>query len=63
MSRATLSLESGSEDLEAWDSLGHVTLVDAVEDAFDVSFSAGEIVAFETLRDIHDALRGKTTAE
>jgi acyl carrier protein len=31
------------QDLKAWDSLGHIRLVSALEEAFDVRFSLEEI--------------------
>lgn len=56
VAREDLNLQSGNHSVGTWDSLGHVTLVDAVEEAFSVSFPATEIVGFETLQDIHDAV-------
>ncbi len=38
----------GRESLKAWDSLGHIRLVAAVEEAFDVSFTIEEIENFTT---------------
>ena len=56
MEPQALDLASGNRTVAAWDSLGHVTLVEAVEEAFEVAFSAEEIVGFERLGDIRSAL-------
>ena len=51
-----LTLDRGNTDIRTWDSLGHVALVEAVEEAFHVSFPVEDVVAFERLRDIKLAL-------
>lgn len=32
------------QDVETWDSVGHMTLVAALEDAFDISFDTDDII-------------------
>ena len=32
------------QDVEAWDSVGHMTLVAALEDAFDISLDTDDII-------------------
>ena len=38
-----LSDEVGPEQLEAWDSLGHVNIITAIEDEYDIEISPEEI--------------------
>ena len=40
----TLSMEN----LEEWDSVGHMMLITAVEDAFDIMLDADDIVSFDS---------------
>ena len=57
--RAAFSLESGPGDLPQWDSFAQVGLIAEVEARFGVSFDVEEITMFETLQDIHDAIRAR----
>lgn len=34
------------QDIPAWDSVGHMGLIAAVEDAFDIQFEADDIIEF-----------------
>jgi acyl carrier protein len=47
------------ESLEAWDSLGHIRLVSAIEEAFDVTFTLDEIETMTSVAQIVAALAGK----
>jgi acyl carrier protein len=47
------------EDLPAWDSLGHIRLVSAMEEAFDVSFSIEEIEEMTGVGRILDTILAK----
>ncbi len=44
--------EAGPGRLEGWDSLGHITLISAVENSFNVSFDMDEIIMIESLNDL-----------
>lgn len=35
--------ETTADDIEDWDSLNHITLIDAVENEFGVKFTMGEV--------------------
>ena len=47
------------EDLEAWDSLGHIRLVCATEEAFGVSFTIEEIETMTSVSRILDRIAEK----
>ena len=36
------------QDIEAWDSVGHMTLVAALEDAFDIMMDTDDIIDFSS---------------
>ncbi len=36
------------QDIEAWDSVGHMTLVAAIEDAFDIMLDTDDIIDFNS---------------
>jgi acyl carrier protein len=43
-------------DLDAWDSLGHVNLLLAVQKAFNVTFEAADMIEIESLADLRAVL-------
>jgi acyl carrier protein len=45
------------EDLKAWDSLGHIRLVSALEEAFDVRLSLAEIESLTSTARILECLQ------
>lgn len=51
-------LRKGTKSFEVpgWDSLSHVTVIMAVEDAYDVRFSTGDIVALQSVGDLERLL-------
>ncbi len=50
---------AGPGQIEGWDSLGHVTLISAIENSFGVSFDMEEIMMIESLTDIKRMLQLK----
>lgn len=36
------------QDIEAWDSVGHMTLVSAIEDAFDIMMDTDDIIGLDS---------------
>jgi acyl carrier protein len=56
---ADFSLDMVPEDVLRWDSLGHMTLVMDVEDAFGVHFEVDEITEMSSARKIVELLRTK----
>lgn len=52
--------ELSPETLEAWDSLGHIRLISALEDELQLSFTLDEIEAMNSVAKILAVLAGKT---
>lgn len=51
-----LSPETVSSDVEGWDSVGHIRLVLACEDAFGVRFAPSEVVGLNNLGELVAAI-------
>ncbi len=54
-----LTDETGPEDIDAWDSLGHVNIITAVEDEYDVEITPEEIPEISNIGDIKKLLQRK----
>ncbi len=46
-------------DFPAWDSVGHLSILSNVEEAFDISFEPEEMMDIEDVKDIVDAVNSK----
>tara|TARA_B100000963_G_scaffold356638_1_gene377128 strand:- start:20949 stop:21182 length:234 start_codon:yes stop_codon:yes gene_type:complete len=46
---SNLSLESAYEEVENWDSLGHVRIIGEIEDRLDIEFDIEEIIGQDTV--------------
>lgn len=46
-------------DFPAWDSMGHLAILNAVEEAFDISFEPEEMMEIEDVNDIVKAVEAK----
>jgi acyl carrier protein len=46
-------------DIDGWDSMGHITLVNSLEGEFHVSFDVDELMAMENVREIVRIIEGK----
>lgn len=46
-------------DFPAWDSVGHLSILSSVEEAFDISFEPEEMMEMEDVKDIVEAVKGK----
>lgn len=51
--------ETTASDIDEWDSLTHITLIAAIEDEFDIKFDMTEVVKFEKVGDMIDAIQKK----
>ena len=63
----SLSLDFKVEDLEynaipEWDSIGHMTLVSAIEDEFDIMLDAEDFQKATTISDLYDLVMEKANA-
>lgn len=56
---ANVTLESTIGDFPAWDSMGHLTILQQVEDELDVSFEPEEMMDLEDVNDIIKAVEAK----
>lgn len=46
-------------DFPAWDSVGHLSILSSVEEAFDISFEPEEMMEMEDVKDIVNAVNAK----
>lgn len=54
-----LTEETTAEDVEGWDSLSHVQLVAAMEEAFGIEFKSREILSWDNVGDLIDCIEKK----
>jgi acyl carrier protein len=59
---ATLTEESNSQNTPKWDSLRHIEVIFAMENAFHVRFTMPEIASLRKLSDIRQLLVSKNVA-
>ncbi|CCH27478.1 acyl carrier protein [Actinosynnema sp. NPDC047251] len=50
-------------DIDAWDSVGHMALVAAIEDEFDVQFETEQVIDLSSFKVAGDMLRGLGVGE
>jgi len=51
-----VSDETTAADVDGWDSLVHITLIDAVEEEFDISFDMKTIVKLKNVGEMVDVI-------
>ena len=51
-----LTLHTGPDDVPKWDSLRHIALVSAIEDAYDITLSMDEMMEMVDVRAIQGVL-------
>ena len=56
-----LTPETTAKDVEDWDSLSHIQLLVAVEQAFGVRFNTGEVAGLENVGEMVRLLVAKTS--
>ncbi len=54
---------AGPGQLDGWDSLGHVTLIAALESTYSISIGMDEMMAIESVAHIKDLLGQKGVSE
>jgi acyl carrier protein len=55
----SLKPETTSDDIEEWDSLNHIQLIVAIEKHFKIKFTAAEIVDFNNVGELCEAILQK----
>lgn len=50
-------------DIEEWDSVGHMALVSAIEDEFDVQFDTDQVIDMSSFKVAVDMLRGMNVSD
>ncbi len=48
-------------DVDEWDSLGHIMLIQTIEEKFKISFEIEELLEFDSVKDIINAINNKIT--
>lgn len=54
-----LTDETTADDVDGWDSLSHVQLVAAMEEAFGIEFKSREILSWDNVGDLIDCIQKK----
>ena len=54
-----LTDETTADDVDDWDSLSHVQLVAAMEEAFGIEFKSREILSWDNVGDLIDSIEKK----
>lgn len=55
----TVNESTTAEDIEDWDSLNHITLIDAVESEFGVRFTMGEVSGMKNVGEMAQIIRDR----
>ncbi len=55
----TVNDETTSADIEDWDSLEHINLVNAIEQEFGIKFNMGQIVSMKNVGEMVDIIISK----
>ena len=54
-----LTDDTTAEEVEGWDSLSHIQLVAAMEEAFGIEFKSREILSWDNVGDLIDCIQKK----
>lgn len=52
----TVGFSTTAADVEGWDSLRHITLIEAVEDEFDIRFKMNEVTGMKDVGEMIDII-------
>jgi len=56
---SNLTLDSKYEEVENWDSLGHVRIVGEIEDRLDIEFDIEDIIGQDTVQKLIEMVKSK----
>ena len=62
MSQVVVTKTLQATEVDEWDSLTHISLILAIEDAFNIRFRVGEVEATRNIGDLVDIIARKTGA-
>ena len=48
--------ETTANDIEGWDSLMHINLIASIEEEFNISFDMSDVISFNNVGDMIDAI-------
>ena len=54
-----VSESTTADDIEDWDSLNHITLIDAVENEFGVRFTMGEVSGMKNVGEMAEIIKSR----
>ena len=57
----TVTEETTSADIEEWDSLTHITLISAIEEAFGMHFSMKEVLGMANVGELAEIVASRRT--
>ena len=55
----TVTDATTADDIDGWDSLEHINLVNAIEQEFDIKFTMGQIVSMKNVGEMADIIISK----
>jgi len=55
----TITENTTANDVDEWDSLGHIMLIQAIEEKFKIEFDLDELLEFNQVGDIIEAVKKK----
>lgn len=55
----TVTDETTADDIDGWDSLEHINLINAIEEEFDIKFNMGQIVSMKNVGEMVDIIISK----
>jgi acyl carrier protein len=50
---------TNADDIEGWDSLTHITIIEAVQNEYGVAFDLDEVIEMKNVGDMVEAIVGK----
>ncbi len=58
-----LNLETTADDVEEWDSLSHIQLIVAIENKYDIRFTASEMESYRNVGEMCNGILNKLAAK
>lgn len=58
-STTKITKNTTANDVDEWDSLGHIMLIQAIEEKFNITFDLDELLEFNKVGDIIEAVKKK----